>query len=340
MQLTRLGPGVLLAAAVAAVAWGLQALETRWLAQPILESLVLAILLGMAVRNVVFRAQLDARYKPGLDLCAKQVLEVAVLLLGGTMNLRELLAGGPRLLLGVALAVTLTLVVSTQLSRRLFGLPKNPSTLIAVGNAICGNSAIAAVAPLIGASAAEVAGAVAFTAVLGVALVLALPLFILPLLHFSHTQYGTLVGMTVYAVPQVLAASFPVSDVAGQTATLVKLTRVLFLGPLALWFSLTRRASSAGGGKRPTVGQLVPWFIAGFIAMAALRTAGVIPQQVATWLKEISRLLTVLAMAALGLGVDVRALRAAGARTTGAVCLSLLFLLGLSIALIKLLALG
>jgi uncharacterized integral membrane protein (TIGR00698 family) len=233
--------------------------------------------------------------------------------------------------------VMLSLAVSTFVAQRLLGLGRNPATLIAVGNAICGNSAIAAVAPLIGASPAEVAGAVAFTAVLGVGLVLALPLVILPLLHFTHGQYGVLVGMTVYAVPQVIAASFPVSDLAGQTAMLVKLTRVLMLAPVALWYSLTRQKTT---GRKPSLAQLVPWFIAGFLVMAALRTFGIIPASVAVRLKEVSRLLTVAAMAALGLGVDLRALRAAGARTTFAVLLSLLFLLLLSMGLIKILHLG
>ena len=76
--------------------------------------------------------------------------------------------------------------------------------LVACGNAICGNSAIAAVAPVIGADSKDVVAAIAFTAVLGVLMVLGLPLFI-PLAGLSEHQYGTLAGLTVYAVPQVLA---------------------------------------------------------------------------------------------------------------------------------------
>ena len=143
-------PGIALAVAISALAIGLQALEIRWLGQPILESLVMAILLGMLWRNVPWPwpgLHTGPRLKPGLDFCAKPVLELAVLLLGGTMNLGAILAAGPRLLIAVVLAVTLALAVSTLLARRLFGLPRNPATLIAVGNAICGNSAIAAVAP-------------------------------------------------------------------------------------------------------------------------------------------------------------------------------------------------
>ncbi len=342
MKIIKLLPGGALAAVLAAAAWALQGLELRFLAQPVLEALALAILLGMLFRNIAWGLlgqSFAQRIKPGLDFCTRPVLEVAVLLLGSTMNLRELYAGGFRLLLAVALAVSLGLFVSTVLSRRLLGLSQNASTLIAVGNAICGNSAIAAVAPLIGASPAEVAGAVAFTAVLGVAMVVALPQVLLPILQLSHGQYGVLVGMTVYAVPQVLAASFPVSELALRTATLVKLTRVLFLAPVALFYSLRRRQKT-GLGQRPSLATLVPWFIGGFLLLAALRSLEVISAPLSAWLKEVSRLLTVLAMAALGLQVDLRALRRAGLRNTGAVLLSLLFLLLLSLALIKLLKLG
>ena len=139
-------------------------------------------------------------------------------------------------------------------------------------------------------------------------------------------------------MPQVLAASFSVSVQSGEIATLVKLTRVLMLGPVALWFSL--RQDRDGEGKRPRLSQLIPWFIAGFIGLALLRTAGIIPDAMGEQLREISRWLTAAAMAALGLGVDLRALRAAGPRTVGAVLVSLLLLLVISLALIKGLGIG
>ena len=101
--------------------------------------------------------------------------------------------------------------------------------LVAVGNSICGNSAIAAVAPVIGAEKRDVASSISLTAVIGVALVLGLPSFV-ALAHLSFYQYGVLTGITVYAVPQVVAAAFPVSQLSGEVATLVKLVRVLFLG--------------------------------------------------------------------------------------------------------------
>src|SRR3546814_8154148 len=102
--------------------------------------------------------------------------------------------------------------------------------LIACGNAICGNSAIAAVAPVIDAESDDVAAAIGFTAVLGVVVVLAMP-GLAALAGFEGAKAGALAGLTVYAVPQVLAAAAPMGPAAVQMGTLVKLTRVLTLGP-------------------------------------------------------------------------------------------------------------
>jgi uncharacterized membrane protein YadS len=110
--------------------------------------------------------------------------------------------------------VFLAIGVSYALGR-LFGLPHRMATLIACGNSICGNSAIAAVAPVIGADGEDVAASIAFTAVLGVVVVLILPLLALAW-HMSPRAFGVFAGLTVYAVPQVLAATAPISSVSAQ----------------------------------------------------------------------------------------------------------------------------
>ena len=121
--------------------------------------------------------------------------------------------------------------------------------LIACGNSICGNSAIVAVAPIIGATSDEVASSIAFTAVLGVVVVLTLPLLV-PILELSLTQYGVLAGLTVYAVPQVLAATLPIGALSNQVGTVVKLVRVLMLGPVVLGLSLLTRRARRGDDER------------------------------------------------------------------------------------------
>ncbi|GAC1515930.1 MAG: hypothetical protein NVS1B4_08480 [Gemmatimonadaceae bacterium] len=103
----------------------------------------------------------------------------------------------------------------------------------------------AAVAPIIRADKEHVASSIAFTAIPGVRVSIGLP-FLIPPLRLSHYQYGVLTGLTVYAVPQVLAAAFPVSALSGQVGTLVKLVRVLMLGPIVVCFALWHRNDADG----------------------------------------------------------------------------------------------
>ena len=207
-------PGVLLCAAVAAAAVGVQGLEARALGRPWLEALVLAILFGAALRTA-WRP--GARWLPGVEFSARFVLELAVMLMGAAISARAILAAGPALLAGIACLVALAIAVGYGLGRA-FGLPHKMAILVACGNSICGNSAIAAVAPVIEADADDVAAAIAFTAVLGVGVVLGLPLLIAPL-GLSVATYGVFAGLTVYAVPQVLAATAPVGRSAAQMGT-------------------------------------------------------------------------------------------------------------------------
>jgi len=327
-------PGVALCVGLALLASLVQRAEERLVGHAIIEAIVVAILIGMIARTI--RAPAPA-FEQGIAFSAKQLLEFAVFLLGASVDLPELLRAGPALLGGIVIIVAVALAFGYTMGR-VFGLAPKLAILVACGNAICGNSAIAAVAPVIGANADDVASSIAFTAVLGVVMVLGLPLLIAPL-ALSHYQYGVIAGMSVYAVPQVLAATFPVSALSGDVGTLVKLVRVLMLGPVVLFFSVAsrRRARARGDEQRLAIGKLVPWFIVGFILLATLRSTAIIPAAVAAPVRELSRLLTIVAMAALGLGVDVRAVARAGSRVSLTVVMSLAALLLMSIAMIALL---
>ncbi len=229
-------PGVALCVAVTAVAKLIEQAEVGYAGHPYLEGLVVAILLGVLIRAFWTPGPV---WKPGIAFSAKTLLEIAVVLLGASLSAALIVALGPFLLVGIAIIVAVAIVTSYGICRAL-GLPKKMSVLVACGNSICGNSAIAAVAPVIGARPDDVASSIAFTAVLGVVVVLGLPLLV-PVLDLSLTQYGTLAGLTVYAVPQVLAATLPIGELSNQVGTVVKLVRVLMLGPVVL-------ALAAGGG--------------------------------------------------------------------------------------------
>ena len=174
--------------------------------------------------------------------------------------------------------------------------------------------------------------------------VLGLPLLV-PVLHLGPARFGVLAGLTVYAVPQVIAAASPVGLAAVQIGTLVKLVRVLMLGPVVLMLSvLSSRLSEATAatapnvtaGDRPAPGRLalhrvVPWFIVAFLLLATLHSLGLIPTVVLPPIATLANVLTIVSMAALGLGVDVRVVARAGPRVTCAVTASLLALGGVSV---------
>lgn len=310
----RLIPGIALAATVTLVAIVIAEIETLIIGYALLEPLVLALILGVVVRAFW---QPPANMQPGIDFSAKQVLEFAIVLIGFSLALGTLVDAGAKLALAVLVSVSLTLALGTGLGT-LAGLPLKLSVLIGVGNAICGNSAIAAVAPAIRARKQDVASAIALTAVLGIGVVLTLPLLI-PVVGLSDSEYGVVAGLSVYAVPQVLAATFPVSATAGQIASLVKLTRVLLLGPMVALLAILFRERDATGGSNLTLKKLVPWFVIGFGITVTLRSLGLVPGWFADGAQETSRVMTAVAMAGLGLSVDVRSVRETGGRVAAVV---------------------
>lgn len=333
-------PGALLCVVVAAAAVGLQDLEARLLGRSWLEALVIAILLGAIVRAAWTPG---ARWRLGIVFGAKTLLEIAVVLLGATVSAGTILGAGPALLAGVVLVVCASIAVSYGLGR-LFGLPRRMAILIACGNSICGNSAIVAVAPVIGADGEDVAASIAFTAVLGVAVVLGLPALAIAW-EMTPRAFGVFAGLTVYAVPQVLAATAPISSLSAQIGTLVKLIRVLMLGPVVLALSLLSgrdrpAPSQRQGSARPPLRHLAPWFIIGFLLLVAARSAGLIPETLADPVSRIASGLTIVSMAALGLGVDVRTVARAGLRVSLVVTLSLLALGEAALLTIRALGLG
>jgi len=328
----------MLCLAVSIAAYSLQLLEQHYFGHAWLEALVLAILVGTVVRTLWQPAH---HWHAGIEWSSKMLLEIAVVLLGAALSTQTLKAAGVALLLGIVCVVAIAIIVSYGIGR-LLGLHHRMSLLIACGNSICGNSAIAAVAPVIDAHSDDVAASIAFTAVLGVIVVLGLP-HLVPLLQLSNLQYGALAGLTVYAVPQVLAATVPVSTLSVHLGTLVKLVRVLMLGPVILVLSIIganqAKAADTPAGPRKQIQwhKVLPWFIIGFMGMGAARSLNLIPSAALEPLSNIANVLTIISMAALGLGVDVRTVAKAGPRVTLTVVLSIIALAIISVVLIRLL---
>jgi uncharacterized integral membrane protein (TIGR00698 family) len=334
-------PGLALVIAVSALAWLAERTLTAGVGHPAVEAIVLAILIGAVVR--AFWSP-GARFAPGVALAAGLLLEVSIVLLGFGADLQQFIKAGLPLVASIVGVVIAAIVTGVAIGRAL-GLSPEHALLVACGNAICGNSAIAALAPIVGARQDEVASAIAYTAVLGVAVILGLP-FLAPIFGLNDYEYGILAGLTVYAVPQVIAAAYPVSLLAGQTATMVKLVRVLMLGPLVVVLSLLARRRERNAHAKPRespsaalagtgVAELLPWFVGGFMIAGAMRSAGAVSAPFAGLARDSARALTVLAMAALGLNVDIHAIRRVGPKVAATVTGSLAVMVMIALVIVR-----
>jgi uncharacterized integral membrane protein (TIGR00698 family) len=308
-----------------------QAVERSLVGHALIDALVIALVLGIAVRNALGVPLWAAA---GAGFASKQVLEASIVLLGASVALGAIVEAGAALFGLVVLSVAGGLAFAWTVGHYVFGLHSRLAVLVGVGGSICGNSAIAAVAPAIDATAEDVAAAISISAVLGAAQILLLPLLV-PGLDLTHYQYGVVAGISVYAVPQVVAAGFAVSGLSGEVATFVKLTRVLLLGPMILVLRLFHGGASAARAARPLAQRartVLPWFIVGFLLLAALRTAEVISPEAGGHAQTVSKTLFIIAMAGLGLGVDLRAVRAVGGAVAATVLATMAFMLLVSIA--------
>lgn len=319
-------PGLALTVAVTIAALALQSVEVDYFGQPWIEGLVLAILLGTAIHTIF---GLHPAFNVGIQFASKTLLEIAIVMLGASISLSAIGDAGGMLFVSIAAVVALALGASYAIGRAL-GLSAKLAMLVACGNSICGNSAIVATAPIIDAHSDDVAASIAFTAALGVFVVLFLPLAQI-YFSMSERQYGIVAGLTVYAVPQVFAATVSGGIVATQVGTLVKLIRVLMLGPVIVLLGLVMGNRARG---RPSIGRMVPWFIVGFLGMMACRSLELIPHVALRPLNKASTALTIVSMAGLGLTVNIRAVVHAGGRVLTAGILSLVVLAAISASLL------
>jgi uncharacterized integral membrane protein (TIGR00698 family) len=294
----------------------------------------IALLLGLAVGANV---ELRERLIPGATLASRYALRVGITLLGARLTLDQLLATGAGSVLAIVVVVSAALALGTWLARRL-GLVPPLSALITVGMAICGNSAILALSPIVGAKHRDTAYAVSTITIFGLIGVLLLPV-IGRLLALPDAVLGTWSGLAVNDTAQVVATGYAYSPAAGDVATVVKLTRNLAILPVLLgatWLVARSERAAADAASAPAsrwalVGRAVPWFVIGFVLVAGLRSAGLLDASLpgvgtlADVCSTLATLLILVALAGVGLATDLRSLAAVGARP---------FLLGASMWLV------
>lgn len=284
----------------------------------------LALVLGLAVGAIT---SLRGVVQPGAAYAARVALRVGIALLGARLTLDQVAATGVASLAAIVAIVATALVLGAVMARPL-GVATPVSWLVTVGMAICGNSAILALSPIVRAQGRDTAYAVSTITLFGLVGVVALPA-IGAALGMSDAVLGTWAGLSINDTAQVVAAGYAYSAPAGDVATVVKLTRNIAILPVlvgAAWLvARADRAAALEGATRLDVHPLswvtraVPWFVIGFVAFAGLRSAGALDVTVgdvtlADALSVLAGLLILVALAGVGLGTDLRAMLAAGPR--------------------------
>ncbi|WP_181024397.1 YeiH family protein [Paenibacillus sp. UNC499MF] len=307
----------------------------------VVGQLVLALLLGIAWRA---GAPVPSSAPAGLAFASKKLLRGGIILLGMRLSLMDVVHAGPAVFAAAAGNILFATVVVYAIARRMNVGPRL-AMLSACGTGICGAAAIAGISPQIKADDDETAVGVTVIALLGTLFTVAYTL-IYPLLGFSSAEYGFFSGATLHEIAHVIAAAAPGGSAAVDSALVAKLTRVALLAPVALalgvWAARRERrsagegapgsaASNAAAGAARRAGVPVPWFIVGFLAAAALNTMGIVPQPAAAAAVQGAYLLIAMAMAGLGLNVNLAVFRRHGLRASAAVLLGsvLLSLLGI-----------
>jgi uncharacterized integral membrane protein (TIGR00698 family) len=285
---------------------------------PVVGGPVTGIVLGVLVAVAVRPA---AVLRPGIAFAGRGVLQAAVVMLGTQLSLGQVVKVGLGSLPVMLVTLAVCLAAAYWLGRCL-GIVRDLRTLIGVGTGICGASAIAAVTPVIGALEAEVAYAVSTIFVFNVAAVLAFPL-LGHLLDMGQHAFGLFAGTAVNDMSSVVAAATTYGGPAANYAVVVKLARTLLIIPVCLGLAaLVRRramknAGAGGTGRakagRVRVSRLIPWFLVGFIALAAVNSAGLVPGAAHEPLGTLSVFLITVALSAIGLSTEPAMLRRAGA---------------------------
>jgi uncharacterized integral membrane protein (TIGR00698 family) len=331
-------PGLYLVIAVAVVARYLHDIIPNAAMARAVSEVFIAVFLGLHIRNAI---RFSTRFDAGVRFALQRILRLGIILLGVRLSLQDVVSTGltSLLLIVACMAVALTLA---YFAGRLLKIPPRLAALIGVGTAICGNTAIVAVAPVIEVKEEDVSFAVATITFFGTLAVILYPIIGF-FLGVNDRAFGLWAGTAVNDTSQVVAAGAAFSDAARDIATVVKLTRNTLMAPLivviGMVYARSQNRGHAGAPVKFSFGKVVPWFVLGFLIMTLIRTAGVafglLPHDVAhpgaltgaasalKLIDEVAKFAVLMALSAIGLGTDVEAVRRTGIKP---------FALGLSLA--------
>ena len=301
-------PGLLLSLAIAIIATMLNQYVH------LIGASVFALLLGMFIN---FFMKDTKKYKDGITFTSKKLLKVAIVLLGTSLSVSQIIHVGKYSL--VVMVFTLAAAFGFgYFIGKIFNMNWKLSSLISAGTGICGGTAVATLSQVIDADDSDVAYAISATFIFDVIMVILFPIMGAAL-GLSDMAFGLWAGTAVNDTSSVVAAGYAYSDAAGDFATIVKLTRTLSIIPVVLAFSYLNeklKLKNDDGAnlthKKVNLKKIFPWFILLFLGAALLNSIGLIPATLSSSLATLSKFLMVMALAAIGLKTDIRDVKKSG----------------------------
>lgn len=310
-QIKQYLPGILLTAILAITANQIASVIPGHL----ISGSVFALLLGMLLNPAAVRLSL---LSPGIKLVSKQVLRLAIILMGLTLSFSQVLEVG-RYSLFVMFFTLISAFGGGYLLGRLFHMNWKLSSLISAGTGICGGSAIAAIAPTIHAKDSDIAYAISATFLFDIVMVILFPIAG-QYFRMSDMGFGLWAGTAVNDTSSVVAAGYAFSDAAGAYSVIVKLTRTLSIVPIVLIFSLVSaraerlsRDHRSRNAEKVNIGKIFPFFILLFLVMVAVKSSGIISDTASSTVSVISKFCMVMALGAIGLKTNFREMARSGA---------------------------
>lgn len=275
---------------------------------PVIGGAVFGITIGILITSLV---KLPANSRKGIKFTSKYILQLAVVLLGFDMNMASVIQVGQQSLLVILLTISAAFITAYFVGKSL-KINKTLTTLVGVGTAICGGSAIAAASSAIDADDQDISYSISTIFLFNVIAVFLFP-FIGHLLKLSDTGFGMWAGTAINDTSSVVAAGYSYSNAAGNFATVVKLTRSLMIVPVTLALAFI----SARGNREQqhfNFAKIFPWFVLAFLVAAILNSTGWIPANITSTLAQTGKFLIIMAMAAIGLNTSVQGFVKAGPR--------------------------
>lgn len=255
----------------------------------VLHSLILGFLMGQFVK-------VPEMLHSGLKLGEKLILNVAIVLMGAGLSIGQVMDLGWNSLFVISVSIV-TAGLGAIIVGKLLALSRELIVLSAVGNAICGASAIAATAPLIKARKEEVAVSIGIVNGLGSLWMFVIPFLLINVEWFDAKEMSQWIGSTLQAVGQVSGAGYAISESVGRWAVTIKLGRVIMLGPVLILLGVLYRQKT--GSK-----IFLPWFIVGFLGMMISRSLMDWPDATLAYVSLSSKILLALAMACVGWNIQ------------------------------------